>query len=1014
MHTVLRHSGRLCTRVSKRRIQRFTWSATQRSSDSKPDDRDKTRRYDTKTLTTKEHEPAEDINENGEGRKTGFRRTLRRKPTDVPKPPALPAWFLRRNVILVSGDRDVTSDAEEVERGSDKRQAVECIDSKSGKTLFTLSCPVDLVSQVTAHSQEQDGNGGIKDTEQKDIASQRDTSTAGPSASAAANLGVQAIINGIYALAGQNLPTFAASRSELSLYNSDPCSHAYMDGYIDTLARTVAADVVRIDANDLADLTEEYVGQGNDSPGTFSTLAHEVFDGQCAVGSLQSMTTTTVSSREPFKEEENEEEEEEEEEDEDESEELEDSSKSHKIKSIYDLLKSQAGNLERGLKSVPVAFSFAIPAGSMSGRQDSRSTRKKSRSDSDYVQWDDARLAAVLEQLIDAPQTKRDTESIDQQEIQLNKDAGRSFVKLVKRTSKQHSLTIEFRESKGSQHQYKAVGPRTIIHIRDLNSICDSKLGEVIVTRLAKVVQKRRRLGDQVMIVGSSTGGRPSAAEFEDSPFIPLSIHSHAESHSLEKGELHQSTTPSKSDSGYHRILEINMRNIGSMLRRLQPNLESEEVFAITQNSMFTPGISMLGDRILPQETVHRLVLTAIGLTQTYTQSETVHAIHIALAISILSSTERLAYMKVATAMRDRMRARFGASNADADSSSKSGPELIDQIKQDCNSHETRLLGGVVDAQNIKTGFDDVHVAPETIEALKTLTTLSLLRPDAFKYGVLAKDNLSGLMLYGPPGTGKTLLAKAVAKESKATVLEVSGAQIYEKYVGEGEKMVRAVFTLAKKLSPCVVFIDEADALFGTRNSASNRSTHRELINQFLREWDGMDDHKVFIMVATNRPFDVDDAVLRRLPRRLLVDLPVAKDRENILGIHLRDETLDPGVVISALAEQTPLYSGSDLKNLCVAAALAAVREENDLVAKHADDKTFALPERRTLYQRHFDKGLQEISASISEDMSSLNAIRKFDEQYGDRKGRRKKASYGFGALDAAVDENAARVRQGP
>ena len=224
--------------------------------------------------------------------------------------------------------------------------------------------------------------------------------------------------------------------------------------------------------------------------------------------------------------------------------------------------------------------------------------------------------------------------------------------------------------------------------------------------------------------------------------------------------------------------------------------------------------------------------------------------------------------------------------------------------------------------------------------------------------------------------------------------------------------MVRAVFTLAKKLSPCVVFIDEADAIFGSRSNAGNRNTHREIINQFLREWDGMDDHGVFMMVASNRPFDLDDAVLRRLPRRLLVDLPVTKDRESILGIHLRNESLDGSVSLSKLAEQTPLYSGSDLKNLSVSAALACVREENELAESRKDDKDFKLPEKRTLTSRHFDKALAEISASISEDMSSLTAIRKFDEQYGDRKGRRKKTSYGFGTLDGAVDEYAARVRQ--
>ncbi|KAI7517626.1 hypothetical protein KC317_g23081, partial [Hortaea werneckii] len=180
--------------------------------------------------------------------------------------------------------------------------------------------------------------------------------------------------------------------------------------------------------------------------------------------------------------------------------------------------------------------------------------------------------------------------------------------------------------------------------------------------------------------------------------------------------------------------------------------------------------------------------------------------------------------------------------NQKADKQKRAGSKKVEEVKKNLNQHETKLLTGVADSQNIRTGFDDVHATPETIEALKTLTTLSLMRPEAFSYGVLASDRLPGLMLYGPPGTGKTLLAKAVAKESGATVLEISGAQIYEKYVGEGEKMVRAVFSLAKKLSPCVVFIDEADAIFGSRSGAGNRNTHREIINQFLREWDGMDD----------------------------------------------------------------------------------------------------------------------------------------------------------------------------
>ena len=117
-------------------------------------------------------------------------------------------------------------------------------------------------------------------------------------------------------------------------------------------------------------------------------------------------------------------------------------------------------------------------------------------------------------------------------------------------------------------------------------------------------------------------------------------------------------------------------------------------------------------------------------------------------------------------------------------------------------------------------------------------------------------------------------------------------------------------------------------------------------INQFLQEWDGMEDQSVFLMVATNRPFDLDDAVLRRLPRRLLVDLPDTSSREAILRIHLKDEVLDSDVSLSALASETPFYSGSDLKNLAVAAAMAAVREENDQAALSTN---FKYPEQRTL-----------------------------------------------------------------
>ncbi|KAK0634785.1 hypothetical protein B0T17DRAFT_586494 [Bombardia bombarda] len=319
------------------------------------------------------------------------------------------------------------------------------------------------------------------------------------------------------------------------------------------------------------------------------------------------------------------------------------------------------------------------------------------------------------------------------------------------------------------------------------------------------------------------------------------------------------------------------------------------------------------------------------------------------------------------------------------------------------DKYEKKLLSGLINAKDLHTTFNDIIVPQETKDSLIGLTSLSLQRPDAFSYGVLKTERIPGCLLYGPPGTGKTLLAKAVAKESGAHMLEVSAASINDMWLGQSEKNVRALFSLARKMAPMVIFLDEADALLSQRNSSGGpggggggRSGHREVITQFLREWDGLSDMRSFIMVATNRPFDLDEAVLRRLPRKILVDLPLGTEREGILGVMLREEVLGPDVDLKVLAGETELFSGSDLKNLCVSAAMAAVREENEARdgGEEKEDAAaaaeFVFPEKRVLTRAHFEKGMREISASISEDMESLKAIRKFDSQYGDA-GRKKR-----------------------
>lgn len=550
-------------------------------------------------------------------------------------------------------------------------------------------------------------------------------------------------------------------------------------------------------------------------------------------------------------------------------------------------------------------------------------------------------------------------------------------------------------------------GMATIVQVQDYKDIQATRDGLKFISFLQQVIQARRREGFPVLLVGTVTRDVQPPIDQENPRFVQ-SVFDDQFTKTLIVTPAMDVMTAEKvfSEDCIRRTMEINIRHLQNMLRtRLNedPKSADRNIFHDRRWAL-DPAIikeSGLDERFWTYNHVHRVATLALGCTESGEQLTFRHIQH---GMQLLEQADQV--------RNEWLQNKQKASIPSKPMNDKQ--ESLKALRMTCNSHEKKLLNGVVDAECIRTTFADVHVPPETIEALKTLTTLSLIRPEAFTYGVLATDRIPGLLLYGPPGTGKTLLAKAVARESGATVLEVSGSEVYDMYVGEGEKNVKAIFTLAKKLSPCVVFIDEADAILCSRTGASNRTSHRELINQFLREWDGMNDISALIMVATNRPFDLDDAVLRRLPRRLLVDLPTERDRLSILKIHLKDELLDRSVDLAELARRTPLYSGSDLKNLCVAAALACVREENDFATKHnGQEEPYQYPERRILAVAHFERGMEEISASISEDMSSLTAIRRFDEKYGDRKGRRKKGSgWGFtppSELGATADT--ARVR---
>ena len=229
-------------------------------------------------------------------------------------------------------------------------------------------------------------------------------------------------------------------------------------------------------------------------------------------------------------------------------------------------------------------------------------------------------------------------------------------------------------------------------------------------------------------------------------------------------------------------------------------------------------------------------------------------------------------------------------------------------------------------------------------------------------------------MLYGPPGTGKTLVARAFAKESGACLLEVSAADVNQEACGQSEKIIRAIFSLAKKLMPCVVFIDEADGIFGKRVSGE-KSWERSMKTQFLRE--ETDKEGVVLIAATNRPFDMDDASLRRFPRRVLLDIPEVEEREAILKLQLRGEVLAEDVNLRQIARETLHYTGSDLKHVAYQAAVMAVEERRDLAKESAPRPGGD----RVIHQRHLEGAKDIIRPGVS--MDTLKQIREFHARYG-------------------------------
>mmetsp|Transcript_919 Transcript_919/g.2615 ORF Transcript_919/g.2615 Transcript_919/m.2615 type:complete len:439 (-) Transcript_919:230-1546(-) len=255
--------------------------------------------------------------------------------------------------------------------------------------------------------------------------------------------------------------------------------------------------------------------------------------------------------------------------------------------------------------------------------------------------------------------------------------------------------------------------------------------------------------------------------------------------------------------------------------------------------------------------------------------------------------------------------------------------------------------------------YDDVGGAKEALEKLREVVELPLLHPERFL--ALGIDPPKGVLLYGPPGTGKTLSARAVANRTDACFIRVIGSELVQKYVGEGARMVRELFTMARSKKACIVFFDEVDAIGGTRSGGdgdggSDNEVQRTML-QIVTELDGFDPRgNIKVLMATNRPDTLDPALLRpgRLDRKVEFGLPDLQGRTHVFKIHAKTMAVDRDVRYDLLARLCPNTTGADLRSVCTEAGMFAIRARR----KSITEKDFLAAVNKVI------KGYQKFSAT--------------------------------------------------
>uniref|UniRef100_A0A8C9SRS1 Katanin p60 ATPase-containing subunit A1 n=1 Tax=Scleropages formosus TaxID=113540 RepID=A0A8C9SRS1_SCLFO len=341
----------------------------------------------------------------------------------------------------------------------------------------------------------------------------------------------------------------------------------------------------------------------------------------------------------------------------------------------------------------------------------------------------------------------------------------------------------------------------------------------------------------------------------------------------------------------------------------------------------------------------------------------------------------------------------FQLENTPSKPSSQDGDLWPVQNKSDISETEVKKFDGTgydkdlvealerdIISQNPNVKWDDIADLEEAKKLLKEAVVLPMWMPEFFK-GI--RRPWKGVLMVGPPGTGKTLLAKAVATECRTTFFNVSSSTLTSKYRGESEKLVRLLFEMARFYAPTTIFIDEIDSMCSRRGTSEEHEASRRVKAELLIQMDGVggasenDDPSKMVMVlaATNFPWDIDEALRRRLEKRIYIPLPSAKGRVELLKINLKELELASDVDLTKIAQQMEGYSGADITNVCRDASLMAMRRRIEGLTPEEIRNLSREEMHMPTTMEDFESSLRKVSKSVS--ASDLEKYEKWIAEFG-------------------------------